>query len=356
MYRPLLDNLKACSREVTCLSRPLLLFWVAAFLAGCIPGTDNSADLTSTQEKSQPGPTETSAENTIEPEPTAIPSPEKTYTPSPEPTLTPSPEPAASSTPEPTVSPTSEPAAKSAGQLAAACRDTVDELRALTGGLELPDHFEEVMPAKSDDDFDVNSFFSALDHLSLEEDYTLDFVYFSDELGGKPMVYAREIDQPSFATYTEFIESKGGPSFWERSYGTLEYAFEYLDYVHVDDTEEGYLQFAQLVTIADQFYLFWHGLYHDEVIMCDQSDVEKAIAEVEGFDLELPDEIVAEAQKLDFEPTVTLDDENATIRFVIFTKWGGFIDVQYALTREYPHRLVDASYEALVEYDCGISF
>ena len=80
-----------------------------------------------------------------------------------------------------------------------------------------------MMPAKADGDFDVNSFLSVLDHLSLEEGYALDFVYFSDDLGGKPLVYARESDQPPFAAYTEFIDSKGGASFWERSYDTLEY-------------------------------------------------------------------------------------------------------------------------------------
>ena len=305
-------------------------------------------------------------------EPIASPSPDPTDTLTNEATLTPTSKPIASSSPELTetitsestltptseliVSPSPEPNATSSGLLTATCRDSMKGLRALTHGLGFPEHLSEMMPEKTEDDFDVDSYFSVLEHLSLEEGYTLDYVYYADELGGKPLVYARMVDRPPFTTYLEFIESKGGASYRERSYGGLEFAFEYLDFVHVDDVEDGYLQLALMATVGDQFYLYWHALYHDEVILCDQADIEKAIAEVQGFNLELTNEIVTKARKLDFEPTVTLDDETATVRFVIFTKWGGFIEVQYIFTREYPHRFVGGDYQTLIKYDCGILF
>jgi hypothetical protein len=229
-------------------------------------------------------------------------------------------------------------------------------MRALTQNLDLPDHFLQEDPTKTKEDFDVNSLFSALDHLALTEGYTLDFVYFADDLGGKPLIYARATDQTPYATYSEFIEAAGGASYWERSYASLEHAYDYLDFIGTDDTPNGYFQFIVMATVGDQFHLYWHSLYHDEVIMCDISDIEKAAEEVQSFDIELPESIIAEAQALDLEPTVYLDEETATVRFVLFTKWSGFIEVWYTLTREFPHTLVDGGSQVLIEYDCGISF
>ncbi len=239
---------------------------------------------------------------------------------------------------------------------ATTCRESIDGVRALTQDLGLPDHFLQGNPTKTSEDFDVNSLLSALDHLTVTQGYTLDFVYFADGLGGKPVIYSRAIDETPYATYSEFIEAAGGASYWEQSYGPLEHAHDYLEFVETDDRPDGYLQFVMMATVGDQFYLQWHSLYHDEVIMCDVSDVEKAVEEVQGFDIELPESIIARARALDLEPTVHLDEETATVRFVLFTKWGGFIEVWHTLSREFPHMFVDGGSEVLIEYDCGINF
>ena len=53
-----------------------------------------------------------------------------------------------------------------------------------------------------------------------------------------------------------------------------------------------------LALLMDQFYLYWHGLYNDYIFMCDGSDVDKVVAEVESFELEVPEELVHKAQSL----------------------------------------------------------
>jgi hypothetical protein len=124
--------------------------------------------------------------------------------------------------------------------------------------------------------------------------------------------------------------------------------------IMTDDSEEGYLQLVILATLVDQFYLFWHGLYNDSIVMCDPSDIEKAIDAVERFDIQLPDDVVQAAEQISFEPLARLDQETASVRFVTFTKWGGFVEVWYVISREYPHHVLDGGNRILVEYDCGV--
>jgi hypothetical protein len=237
-----------------------------------------------------------------------------------------------------------------------ACKESVAGIRTLTQDLEFPERFYEPDPIKTDDDFNVNSYMSVLNHLSIEPGYVLDFVYFGDDLGGKPLVYARQTDQTSYETYAEFLEAIGASYSGERSYGYLGHAHDFMEKIETDDTAEGYLQLITLATLVDQFYLYWHALYHDEIFLCDRSDLDKVVAEIESFDIEVPEELMAEAQSLSFTPTVLLEEDTATIRYIFFTKWGGFIESWYTVTRKYPHQVIDGGGDQLIEYDCGINF
>jgi hypothetical protein len=109
----------------------------------------------------------------------------------------------------------------------------------LTQNLTFPDRFHEGNPIKTDDDFDANSYLSVLNHLSIETGYELDFVYFRDGVGGKPLVYARKTDQAPYETYAEFTAVAGEPSYWEGSYGYLEHAHDCMALIKTDDTEVG---------------------------------------------------------------------------------------------------------------------
>lgn len=234
----------------------------------------------------------------------------------------------------------------------------MDAMASLTAGQEVPEHFLEGDSVKAEGDFDVNSYFSVLDHLSMEPGYVLDYVYLADHLGGKPILYARPSDQTPYATYAEFLDAVGGVE--QPSYAVYEHADDYLQHVEIDGTADGYFQFVVLWIMGDQFYLFWHGEYNDATIVCDGRGLESVLEEVEAFASEDPDtlEILRRrARRIDFKPTVdSQSDTEVEVRFVTFSKWGGFAELRYIISREFPHEIVDWEVKTLVEYDCGVSF
>ncbi len=126
--------------------------------------------------------------------------------------------------------------------------------------------------------------------------------------------------------------------------------------MHADGTPEGVLQYNILAVMGDEFYLNWHANYDDTLVLCSPADLQMAKDSVAAFELTLPDDGVAQAAMIDYEPVVALTSTDATVRFVIFTKWGGFWELQYTNRRKAPHKLVDSAERSLVDYDCGISF
>jgi len=235
-------------------------------------------------------------------------------------------------------------------------QDTVDSFSALTQHLSVPDHFLDGDFTRMESDFDVNIYFTVLDHLSMEPGYVLDYVYRLDHLGGGPVIYARTSDQLPYARYEDFLDAIQG--LYQPTYEPSWYGADYLEHVVVDDTAEGYFQLAVLYVLGDQFYLYWHANYNDYMIVCNQDGLD---AVWDSVDASFGGENVTfglrqKARGLDLEPTVELKEDVAVVRFVTFTKWGGFSEVVYTISREFPHRIVDWEGEILLEYDCGVVF
>jgi hypothetical protein len=227
--------------------------------------------------------------------------------------------------------------------LSETCRETVSGLVALTGDLTTPDHLQQENAVKTSDDFDVSTYFDVLDHLTMQEGYTLDYVYTYEFLGGRPILYARPSDQPPHQTLTDVPRVDDGSQ------------SSYLDRVVIDGTAEGDFQFVALDVMGEQFYLVWHANYNDARILCDSADV-KDVLESEMFGQPLPEDVAAQARGLDVEPVVTLGEETAQVQIVVFTKWGGFLRVTFTISRDFPRRVFDAEAETLVAYDCGVMF
>lgn len=239
------------------------------------------------------------------------------------------------------------------------CRRVVDGLYNLKKDLGLPDHYTTENPVKQDGEFDPNQYFQVLNHLSIAPGYTLDFVYFSDHLGGKPLVYARETSQASFETYEEVLAFWGGEVYSENSYSPLYHSYDYLEFVEVDDSPESYLEQIFLAFQGDQFYLWWHALYHDAMILCEPGDlnyIDRAFDDWSDMGIEFPGEIAQKAEQIDYTPTIVLTDDTVTLRLVSFSKWGGFFEVIYTLERGNPENILDAQFNPLIEYDCQIAF
>ena len=284
--------------------------------------------------------------------PTKTPIPTSTKTPGPTRTHTPSPIPTATLV---TV-PTSALRGSNAASFTDECRRVIDGLYSLKADLGLPEHFTAENPFRETTDFNPNKYFQVFKHLKIKPGYTLDYVYFQDELGGKPVVYARKTNAAPFQTYEEFLKSYGEEMSGERSYAMLNHVFDYLEQIETDKTPESFYEFVILAFLGDQFYLYWHGLYHDEKILCDSSDMQYVDKDMQGFELEFPQDVKDNIEKIDFESRVLTNDDTVSVRIVLFTKWGGFWENIYVMDKENPLGLRDIQSNWILNYDCGISF
>jgi len=293
-----------------------------------------------------------------------IPSPTPTNTPTQTNTPTNTPVPTETNTPTPEPSPTatlvtvptsslSDPKAVS---FTDECRRVIDGLHTLKAGLGLPEHYTAENPFRQATDFNPNKYFQVFKHLKIKPGYTLDYVYFQDELGGKPLLYARKANAVPFRTYEEFLKSYGEEMSGERSYAQLTHVFDYLEQIQIDKTPESYYEFVVLAFLGDQFYLQWHGLYHDEKILCEPSDTQYVDEDMKGFKLEFPKDVKNNIAKIDFESRILINDNRVSVRIVAFTKWGGFWENIYVMEKENPMNIKDIQSNTLLKYDCGISF
>jgi hypothetical protein len=236
------------------------------------------------------------------------------------------------------------------------CRRVVDGLYALKQDLGLPENLMSENPVRQETDFDPNQYFKVLTHMGMKPSFQLDFLYFDDDLGGKPLVYARPTGSAPFGSYTEFLQSFDEEMSGERSYGSLGHMYDYLGKIQIDGSPESYFEFVTLAFLGDQFYLRWHGLYNDLKILCDPGDMRHVNEGMKDFDLELPEYIQNGIGQIDFTPKVLVEDETVTVRIVAFTKWGGFFENIYVMERDNPVNLLDVQTNPLIEYDCGINF
>jgi hypothetical protein len=193
-------------------------------------------------------------------------------------------------------------------------------------------------------EFDVNEYFKVLTHISMQDGYSLDYVYQLDGLGAYPILYALPNGQAPYASLAEVPENTKLADF-----------HEHLD---VEDVEQGYFEAVVMQIMARQFYLSWHANYNDAEIVCNQG---AADAIVEGlnagdFGLEMDANQKAQVRAMtNIEPAVTLTQDSAIVEVVIFTKWGGFFRQTYTISRSFPHT-IEMNEENLVPYDCGIMF
>jgi hypothetical protein len=242
----------------------------------------------------------------------------------------------------------------------------VDGFAGLTRGLHLPEHYMTGNSVRQPGDFDPNEYFKVLTHLKIAPGYTLDYVFFGDSIGGKPLIYARKSNSKPFENYKAFVRSYGEPPTDEYSFLPLKYASAYVEKIQPDQSPESYFQFLALALLGDQFYLTWHALYNDKKIICDASDLETVNQDLKLFlrhspeedipEIGLPQEIIDQVAKINLQPMALVNEKTITFRFVSFSKWGGFTENIFVLDKKNLRAPIDTQFNALIEYDCGVMF
>ncbi len=229
------------------------------------------------------------------------------------------------------------------GVVISSCADVVSAVRRLQP-TNTPQALLET-GIKQGGEFDVNEYFEALTHISMQDGYLLDYVYQVDGLGAYPILYALPVDQPAYVSMKDLpVDLEIG---------------DYLNYIAVENVEQGYFEFVAMNIMARQFYLDWHANYNDTEIVCNSDAVDAIVADINvgefGIAFDPSQRRQARAME-DIEPLVKLTDDSALVEVIVFTKWGGFYRWTYTISRSFPHTIIDVQTENLVPYDCGIMF
>ena len=229
------------------------------------------------------------------------------------------------------------------GAVISSCAELVSAIANLQSG-DIPRHLSDT-GKKQGGEFDVNQYFDVLTHLSMREGYALDYVYQNDDLGGYPLLYARPLDQTSYASPADIPLNAELPDFH--------------DYLEVEDVEQGYFEYVVMDIMARQFYLFWHANYNDTEVVCNRQEVNDIVERVSsgdfGYAMDPGQQTKARAMR-NIEPIVNLKGDIATVEFITFTKWGGFYRETYTINRSFPHTIIDVKQQNIVPYDCGVMF
>lgn len=229
-------------------------------------------------------------------------------------------------------------------------KDLVAEFAALTGSLVFPDHLMNEDAEKAEGDFDVGLYFTVLDRLSMGGGRVLDYVYDYEGIGGAPVLYARKAVEPPYRNRSEYLSADASAKPEERE----DY---YLRYIETDGTPEGFFQLALLRIQGEQFYQFWHAAYNDHRIVSDPEDARARLGGGWlGEDEPTVEGLLADLEKFDLAPVVSMSGDLVKVEVVVFTDWGGFVKRSMVMEREFPHLIVEERSEVLVPYNCGIMF
>ncbi len=251
--------------------------------------------------------------------------------------------------------------------LALEWQQDIKNLKALFLAQELPKDFynggEEIVIEDPTLFFDPNEIFTVLDHLRMQPGYKLTFVYLTSNLEGFPVVYAQVEGGNPYRSFAEFAADR--PECAEKRADSC-YASNHMEH---DGTPLGYLQFLTFEIMYEQFYLFWHANYNDgrpvatseqlelilEWVDPDMFDMDYAAFTSYG-DINFTDEQKSIAREMDLEPTVTIKEDGADVRFVYYTKWGGFYELKAWVPKQNLIAYGFREANQLLEYEIPINF
>lgn len=249
----------------------------------------------------------------------------------------------------------------------------VAKLRALLPR-EAPDHLLEQGSRRTSRDYDPNTCFDVLQHISMKDGYVLDYVYcYTQGFGGHPCLYAkRQYKEPDLDTYQEYEEwRKASMRSLMRSLLTPENANWIEDcievlatdgilpaFLDVDDTPDSFFQLSVFNRMAHQFYLSWHANYDDVSILTSKKEVGAMVRSITSgkFGQRFTDDQISAILSIPPQPSVVLNETTASVIYCCFTKWGGFERLNETIRRDPPHLIINRKALDSVEYDCGVDF
>jgi hypothetical protein len=215
---------------------------------------------------------------------------------------------------------------------------------------------------KTGGEFDVNTYFSVLTHLSMEPGYVLDYVYLVAGNAGGPILYIRKASSAPFKTYEEYRLATHATPRPDNDQSMIWLVKDEPDQkagseIKIDGTDEGYFEYALLQTIGNQLYLYGSAQVNDKRLVCVSTEREKIFTEIKNAGLNPMDAaFLKSARAIDLQPVVKVQDTYMLVQFVTFTGSGGFFRVSYLIAHDYPHTIFSYNNEVLLAYQSGKAY
>ena len=196
--------------------------------------------------------------------------------------------------------------------------------------------------------------FDVLDKIRMQDGWVLDYVYHADGMGSYPILYARPESQ---APYRDEVALREAMNACAGVYES-DQCPEFMDHVVVDGSPLSYLQLALLATSGDQFYLGWHANYNDTKPIATREALEAVVAELqaETFGKALSTADASRAKRLPTAPWVKITGQTVEIRYLTFSKWGGFYEQNISINPASPYHWNFGEPKPLLPYESGIMF
>ncbi|MEW6187830.1 MAG: hypothetical protein AB1585_19045 [Thermodesulfobacteriota bacterium] len=210
---------------------------------------------------------------------------------------------------------------------------------------DIPEHLQMRWAARTGEEFNPNTYFSILTHLTLKPGYTLDYLYDYDRhYGGSPWLYARRTNRKPFSSYSEINK-------WRKRTSLLSFLI-------TDGSADGFFQLSVLQKLGEQFYLFWHACYNDTVILTSSADLEEQIDYImEGrFGASLSPEQITAMRHIPLKPEVEINTFSTDMTLTTFSNWGGLERARTTYRKKTPHLQEGTKILYRVKYNCEIVF
>lgn len=236
-------------------------------------------------------------------------------------------------------------------------QDTVNAFVALQPTNDINKVLQLLESGSDNNKFDVNQYFTVLDALRPETGYILDWVYMGRNRGGLPVLYARKMDAPPYASFENYVDLSTNASFdkTQRKLSANEsFFYGYLDKIHVKDTPEGFFQFVVLRLLGDRFLLFDHEYYRETFLVCSKQGWEARLRcemerEEEFYDPP-PNDFITAANQKDFSPRILMYAQKVEVNVTTYSPFEG-LDLHYFLiSREYPHTILNQTKKNLLRH------
>ncbi len=196
-------------------------------------------------------------------------------------------------------------------------------------------------------DFDLNEYFNIFGYIRINQGFALGYVYYDrSSLGGRPIIYHACQEQTPYDDYEAYEKAAGGRAAVSRKIVER----EFIHAIQTDDVPEAFFELAVFCELAGNFYLYWHDLDVDKIIIVSTGDIEDVFLKTENEHWRIPltSKQKRRARKIKTFPEVEMGDDVVRVSLTYFRQSGGFYRGNYYFERTFPHRLLKVERENLV--------